>query len=167
MQRFQRMLVPVDFSPPSHDAMAAALDLAASQGARVDLVHVFEPPDFPALYGASALKVYGKVPDLREAAKHSLHEWLSEAHRVHPDVASHFREGHAASEIVAAAESLKSDLIVLSTHGHTGLKHVLLGSVAEHVVRVAPCPVLVMRAHVAPERDDDATERPALAEQNA
>lgn len=157
MERFKHILIPIDFSPPSREAMRGALDLAQRDGARVDLLHVFEPPDFPAWYGASAQKIFGEMPDIRQAARDVLHAWLTEAKGRYAHVATHFREGHPASEIVQAAEALDSDLIVVSTHGHTGLRHVLLGSVAEHVVRHAPCPVLVLRAFPAGSDDSDAS----------
>ena len=146
MWRTKRLLVPVDFSEHAREALSEAIDIAIVQQAHVDLVHVFDPPDFPALYGAGALRLFGKIPDLQQAAQSSLETWTQEVKATYSDVEAHFREGHAATEILAAARDLESDLLVLSTHGLTGLKHALMGSVAEQVVRAAPCAVLVVRA---------------------
>lgn len=145
MKRFDRILVPVDFSPSSYTAMETALDLASPE-THVDLLHVLELPDFPGFYQKAMQKMYGDMPDLRDAARSSLHAWMEEAASRHKDVGTHIREGHAATEIIDAAGMLRSDLIVVSTHGRTGLQHVLLGSVAEHIVRNAACPVLVLRS---------------------
>ncbi len=146
MWRTKRILVPVDFSANAREALSEAIDISIVQQAHLDLVHVFDPPDFPALYGAGALRLFGKIPDLQEAARSSLDTWAEEVKHTYSDIEPHFREGHAATEIIAAARELESDLIVLSTHGLTGLKHALMGSVAEQVVRAAPCAVLVVRA---------------------
>ena len=134
--------MPIDFSPASEKALAYAVPLAKLCGARLTLLHVLEPvatPDFAAFPLA--------LDNEREARASRL-----QLERVAKDlklrsVAEKFlvRNGRAFSEITSAARTLKVDLIVISTHSRTGLKHVLMGSVAENVVRFAPCPLLVVK----------------------
>ena len=150
--RIATILVPVDFSASSVPACEFALDLAARFGARVNLLHVIENntlPDFekfPLVRNPQNLIAKVKK-DLVVLARKG-------GHPVVP-VQAEVRVGSPWQEIVAAASRLNADLIVLPTHGYSGLKHLLLGSVAERVVRHAPCPVLVLRTP-APKRPKEA-----------
>ena len=140
--QIRSILVPIDFSPASEKALAYAVPLAKVCGAKLTLLHVLEPvatPDFAAFPLA--------LDNERESRASRL-----QLERVASDlkirsVAEKFlvRNGRAFNEITSAARTLKVDLIVISTHGRTGLKHVLMGSTAERVVQHAPCPVLVVR----------------------
>ena len=136
------ILVPIDFSPASEKALAYAVPLAKLCGAKLTLLHVLEPvatPDFAAFPLAMdndrAMRA-SRVQLQRVASDLQLRN-LAEKFLV--------RNGRAFNEITSAARTLKMDLIVISTHGRTGLKHVLMGSTAEKVVQHAPCPVLVVR----------------------
>jgi len=133
----KEILVPVDFSPCSRKALQCAIPLAKQFGATVTVVHVAqECVQNPEMILADS--------QILEAGKTALDDLVREIGGS-VNVQAVVRLGLPASEIVEVAQELQSDLIVLSTHGRSGLAHVLLGSTAEKVVRHAPCPVLVVR----------------------
>ena len=143
--RLNKILVPVDFSDFSTKAVDYALAFAEQFEARIILLHVVEP----AVYPESTMLVATALDDLNNDLRQVAQERLSELRRgrIGERAPSELlvRMGRAFSEIAAAAADLDVDLIILATHGYTGLKHVLLGSTAERVVRHAPCPVLTVR----------------------
>lgn len=134
----KRILVPVDFSDCSKKALKYALPLASQFDAELTLLHVVQPaqgvPEMPSL----DVQVLAAAEKSLEALRSTLPAAVASSNSV-------VREGNPYAEIVAAAKELDADLIVLSTHGRTGLAHVLLGSTAEKVVRHAGCPVLIVR----------------------
>jgi len=140
---FQKLMVPIDFSETSRRALHYAIALAAPFKAEIILVHVVEPvmpppPDFTFTPTVEfALR-------LQEEAVRVVHEWRNEAAPA-ASVKEVVRTGSPYHEIVEAADEHHADLIILGTHGRTGLAHLLLGSTAELVVRHADCPVLVVR----------------------
>jgi universal stress protein A len=139
--QIRRILVPIDYSECATKALRYAIPLARQHGATIDLIHVVSSPAYGyGEYGAIAME-----PDPLPSSKKALQK-LAET-EIPADVPFNLevRTGAAHLEISQFARSEAADLIVISTHGYTGLKHVLLGSVAEHVVRYAPCPVLVVR----------------------
>ena len=143
----RHMLVPTDFSEPSKHALEYAFALAQTFGAKVSLLHVIEPPTYPAegyapTWGATLLE------DLERSARVELANLLPGAEAAHVDVARLVVMGNPYREIVQTAEAEKVDLIVMATHGRTGLSHLVMGSVAERVVRTASCPVLTVRPTV-------------------
>jgi nucleotide-binding universal stress UspA family protein len=142
--RLTRILVPVDFSVHSQKAMAYALALAARAGsASVHLMHVVEPLPLSLVGDAGP----AALPE-QEVAAYCEHELARLAYdRASPGlpISSAVHAGQPSAEIIAVAKEMRSDLVVISSHGRTGLEHLLLGSVAERVVREAPCPVLVVR----------------------
>lgn len=142
--KIRRILVPTDFSAASSNAARYAHELAKQNKAELVLVHVIMPAGSPDLIYGSMLWDEGKISN---AARVALQKWQKEAGlgRVQK-ITRHIRVGVPFSEIVEAAVETKSDLIVIPTHGHTGLQHYLLGGTAERVVRHAKCPVLVVRA---------------------
>ena len=142
-----RILVPTDFSPPSASALAMARELATRFGASIHLLHVLEDP---YVAGSYAPEVYGYVPaGLRETwqrtAETQLLAVFPEREREPFRAKSTVVFGSPARTIVEYADSNGFDLIVMGTHGRGGVAHLLLGSVAERVVRTAPCPVLTVR----------------------
>lgn len=142
--KIRSILVPVDFSRPSEKALDYAASLAGQFGAKLILLNVVEPfptPDFA--YSPMALDDNVIVAQAKEHLKKVLTRRGLEAGLVEKILVRH---GSPYTEITDAARTLKVDLIVISTHGYTGLAHVFLGSTAERVVRHAPCPVLVVRA---------------------
>jgi universal stress protein A len=147
MPRFERILVPIDFSPASDAALDYARALARQFGSSLNLVHVFEDP-----FTAGAFVGDGTVMmplDLRETLLESARAQLAERHQACaatlPRSSMDLLIGTGAKTIVEHAQETDADLIVMGTHGRTGLPHLLLGSVAERVVRTATCPVLTTR----------------------
>jgi len=143
--KIKSILVPVDFSPSSEKALAYAVPLARQFGAKLTLLHVVEPvatPDFAKSFPL-AIENDRLMAECKQHLERIAANLGIEPKLVEKILACH---GRAFDEIASAARTLKADLIVISTHGYTGLKHVLLGSTTERVVRHAPCPVLVVRA---------------------
>jgi nucleotide-binding universal stress UspA family protein len=140
----KRILVPVDFSAPAWHARDYAFELARAAKAKVLILHVIEPPYSVGPIdpgGFNVEVVYGAI----ERAAHIEMERLTERLRAKRlSAATYLESGPAHAEIVDAANKLKADLIIMSTHGRTGLSHLFLGSVAERVVRSANCPVLTL-----------------------
>jgi universal stress protein A len=148
MYQVSKILVPIDFSKCASSALAHALSLATQLGASIEALHVAEVPEFksePRITGeagTSTLREYA-----REVAKAELEGFLaafSAADRA--KVSVRLEAGKPRDAILARAKDAKIDLIVMGTHGRTGRAHSLAGSVAESVVRMAPCPVLTVRA---------------------
>ena len=141
--KIEKILVPLDFSPASTQALDYAVWLAKQFRAAIHLVHVYPPDEASSVPGAAHL--------LFETAKtiERLNEELTGIHRKHVPAFRpencHIRAGRPYEQIINLAREINADLIALSTRGHSGLKHLLLGSTAERVVRNAPCPVLVAR----------------------
>lgn len=141
--RLKRILVPLDFSPPSRRALRFAREWAEFFSAEVCLLHVIEP--------TTALAEFGTVPigsprlDLTDRAMTGLQKLVREEFPESARVSAEVRKGVPYDQIVAVARELKTDLILIATHGRTGLKHALLGSTTERVVRHASCPVLTLR----------------------
>ena len=144
MFKIDNILVPVDFSPCSKKAVRYALAFATEHKAALTLLYVVPPPAYPV--GEFGGIEYGNLlVDMRAAGEKQLTAMANDEVGDEAPVDTVVRSGAPAREIIEAARQLNTDIIVISTHGHTGLKHVLLGSVAEHVIRGAPCPVLVVR----------------------
>lgn len=140
-----RILVPLDFSPPSRQALRFAREWAARFGSEIVLLHVLEPITTFSGFGAEPFVPPIPPPDLHDQARSELEKLV---HQEFPDsakVSVQLRDGAAYHEIANAARDLQADLIIISTHGRTGLSHVLMGSTAERVVRHATCPVLTLR----------------------
>jgi nucleotide-binding universal stress UspA family protein len=136
----KRILIPVDFSESGQPALKYGQALARLTGASVQIVHVLE-----TLYRAPEFEYPQIDAELREQAT----RWIGGIQvKFFDRIRSDFevREGLPFLEIVDAAKRCKADLIVMATHGHTGLKHLVLGSTAERVIRHAKCPVLIVRS---------------------
>lgn len=145
MALFESILVPVDFSPQSDRAAEVALEVATAIGAEIHLLHVYGIPvgiAGPGIYD-TALPVT-VMTDLRDSAAKALEERVARLGAGGVKVSGLVREGVPAQSIVEVAEELGAGLIVMGTRGLSGLKHVLLGSVAERTIRQAACPVLTV-----------------------
>lgn len=156
MKPFRKILVPVDFSTHSARAVEVAAELARRYEGSVDLVHVFDPMAYPLPDGY----VMFTRPQLDEMfarfdAELAKYEQTALALGA-PRVKTHVRQGPCAAEICNFAQEQSFDLIVMGTHGRRGLNRLLLGSVAERVLRMAPCPVLTMTAEARPAQADPA-----------
>ncbi|HKE83095.1 MAG TPA: universal stress protein [Vicinamibacterales bacterium] len=133
------ILVPTDFSPTSDAALHYATQMALALGARLYLMHV------PGKTGEHFEANY-PLGRFETATRERLSSFLTkdELEQLRPEYA--LRVGAPAEEIVRYADLCDADLIIMGTHGRTGIAHALIGSVAEQVARVAPCPVLLVRA---------------------
>jgi nucleotide-binding universal stress UspA family protein len=145
--KIKKILVPVDFSAAGKPALAYARSLAQLMGASVCLVHVMERVySIGSPFGGEEF-TYIQL-DTAKMREHVRRELIKLETGIFRDIETHFeiREGSAYREIIDAARGFKADLIVLATHGYTGLRHVVLGSTTERVVRHAGCPVLVVHS---------------------
>jgi len=138
----RKILCPIDFSEGSRVAFRAAIDQARQAGAPLTLVHVVQ---FPVLVPEPALDP-AYLNALMAAGEEQLAAWKREAEEAGvSEVRTENRPGAPWDQIVTVAVEGQHDLIVMGTHGRTGIRRVLIGSVAENVVRHAPCSVLVVR----------------------
>lgn len=139
----KRILVPIDFSEFSYKSLDYANAFAVQSKAEIVLLHVV-----PLNYLETEVIAfdYSQIEKQTTESCSARLEQLRK-HRVDPSlpVQAHVRIGRPVDEIVKAAEHFDADMIIMSTHGYTGLKHAFLGSVTENVVRYAPCPVLTVR----------------------
>ena len=140
-----RILVPTDFSADADAAFKYALGLARKFDAHVHLLHVVEDPLAAGVWSSEVYtaEIAGLQVNLVRDAEQRLRGSV-------PDdagtVSTEVRTGPAAKQIIETAGNTQADLIVMGTRGRTGVAHVIMGSVAERVVRLAPCPVLTLRA---------------------
>jgi nucleotide-binding universal stress UspA family protein len=147
MTQLNRILVPTDFSEHSERAAAYALELAKRYEA--EAVHCIHVSDIPADLLATS-NYYMTAPSeefitkIRQESRTALEAFVAKNFRGMPTITA-FLEGRPFVEIIRYARAQEIDLIVISTHGRSGIKHALFGSVAEKVVRKAPCPVLVVK----------------------
>jgi nucleotide-binding universal stress UspA family protein len=147
MLRFKKILCPTDFSDPSHEGLRLANEIGSEMMAELYLVHVLEPipaAPVPEFYTAAAFDIGGYDKELEVAAKKHLLELVDKHISKEMKIQTIVARGNAAGEIVRVAKEKKIDLIVISTHGRTGWRHLMFGSVAEKVVRLAPIPVLTV-----------------------
>ena len=150
-ETFTKILVPLDFSPHAERAFSYATTLAQRFGASLGLVHVVEDPFVAGAWGHEAY-----VPNVDElfqglvaSAERQLARLKQSTIALGVTVETAVITGTPARAIVEHAKEGGFDLVVMGTHGRTGLSHVVLGSVAERVVRAAPCPVLTVRTRAA------------------
>lgn len=142
LERIESILVPVDFSEHSRQAVATAVELADRWQGRIELLHVLEIPPLPAFYGP--IPDVGSAQRLLDLSDAELREL---GNQMIPDGLQWTittLEGSAATEIVRHARDAGSDLIVIPTHGRSGLDRLLMGSTTQRVLRMADCPVLTL-----------------------
>jgi nucleotide-binding universal stress UspA family protein len=143
-----RILVPTDFSSASDEALEYGKMLAARVGASLHVLHVIEEPEIAGAWGS---EIYvAELPRIREAAQRAAEERLNQIFTQTKgedlQLSTEIADGHVARTIVEIARRRRIDLIVMGTHGRSGVAHWLLGSVTEKALRTAPCPVLAVRA---------------------
>lgn len=144
MIQIRRIVCPTDFSPTAAHAVDYAAEMARTFGAELTLLHVVPEMNYP-------LRSFGMAsafPHLREELhKRADDELQKEKARIqNAKVNTVLRDGEAHTLVLECAKSMGADLIVMGTHGHTGIRHALLGSTAEKVVRLSECPVLTVRS---------------------
>jgi nucleotide-binding universal stress UspA family protein len=145
METLRKILVPTDFHPSSRGAIEVALSMARKYDATLLLVHVYAVPIYAFPDGA-LLSTANLASELSNAAQLGLDRAVLELGNRGVPIASVLREGNAEDEILTVADEQGVDLIVVGTHGRSGLSRALLGSVAESVLRHAKVPVLVVPA---------------------
>jgi universal stress protein A len=147
MTAFRRIMHPTDFSRASAPALRRAVALARACRAPLVLLHVMTPPS-PFIGEDTPPSSYADLLILaRRSAKRRLAAALARVRRERVRARAIFAKGLPADEILHAARRMRADLIVMGTHGRTGVSRVFMGSVAERVVRESRCPVLTVRAH--------------------
>jgi universal stress protein A len=139
MLRITTILHPTDFSPRSEHAFQMACSLARDHGGRVIVLHVAELP----LVAPGDAMIHPPPGGIREAIADQLRGVQAPDARV--PIEHRLEEGDPVAQILRVAQESKCDLIVMGTHGRTGLTHLLMGNVAEQIVRKATCPVLVVK----------------------
>ncbi len=139
-----RVLAPVDLSEQSDMVVHHAAALSDAYAAPLDLLHVVEEAAYPSVYGLDPLTP--SLPNVQDRAREALETLAGRLDLRTDPVNVHVLAGYAARDIVEFAKDHEVDLIVMATHGRTGLNRFLIGSVAEKVVRRAPCPVFTLRS---------------------
>lgn len=141
--KIERIVVPVDFSEHAELALAYAVELARAYGAQLHLLHVVDEVVYPDFYPPIIPSGGSITEELRDQSLQKMRRLLT-AHEP-ADAAVHVRAGRAAPEIAEFAKEHDADLVVIASHGLTGISHVLLGSVTEQLVRRATCPVFTVK----------------------
>jgi universal stress protein A len=143
--QFRHMLAPTDFSEFSKQAIVFALELAKKFGAKLSILHVVELPPYPVEGYVAPSLTATFLDDLERQASQELAQVVPEAESAGVEVARLVTVGSPYRKIVDMTEAEQVDLIVMATAGRTGFSHLIMGSIAERVVRTASCPVLTIR----------------------
>jgi nucleotide-binding universal stress UspA family protein len=139
----ERVLVPVDFSDYSAQALRLARQIAARTGGRLHVLHVLEEAQIPGVYELES--AYVNTPEAKQRTRDELTDWIEDVGGPDVPYSVHARFGYPARDIIDYAKNRQLDLIVIGTHGRVGMERMLLGSVAEKVLRSATSPVLCVR----------------------
>jgi nucleotide-binding universal stress UspA family protein len=141
---FEQILVPVDFSECSPTAVAYGKELADLYGASVQLLHVIHESTYPSVYGVPSQL---RVENLEIRCLEAMDKLIADVPGPEVPFEKHIARGRVANEITSFAHSSGTDLIVIPSHGFTGIERALLGSTVEGVVRRVNCPVLTVKPH--------------------
>ena len=145
--QIRTILVPSDFSAHAKKALELAIELAQAFGAKIEIVHAYlaQPPPSTSLETGLSI-AEGYFEQARDHARQQVLLLASQQKDSGVEVHGRAVENAASQAILDVAEEIRPDLIVMGTRGQTGLEHVLLGSVAERTARLAPCPVMTVKA---------------------
>ena len=149
---FEHILAPVDFSPASRQALDVATTWSQHFDAHLSMLHVLDAYPPPGIYGMDEATDPSWAQRVEDEVRDEVHEWREAIRRDAPHVESHLESGEAAAVIVDYADEHDVDLLILGSHGRTGMERFFLGSTTEKVVRSAPCPVLVVTSSPGDER---------------
>uniref|UniRef100_A0A7V2ZK26 Universal stress protein n=1 Tax=Ignavibacterium album TaxID=591197 RepID=A0A7V2ZK26_9BACT len=140
-----KILVPIDFSDYSKSALKYAVNFAKVFNAEMYLIYVVEPVIYPPDFSMGQIAIPSVTVEMDERAKEELNKLAQQ--EIPADIKKHviIKTGKPFVEIIETAAQEDIDLIIIATHGHSGVEHILFGSTAEKVVRKAPCPVLTLR----------------------
>lgn len=149
IQNVKKILAPIDFSELSMEAMRGAMELAKDVGAEVHLVHIIAPHHtfipLPLATNAEQSRELAREAAMLEQAEEELNRIKKDEFGDSKKVVTYAEVGHPVPKLVDYTKRNEIDLIMLATHGRTGAEHLVIGSVAEKLVRYAPCSVLVFR----------------------
>ena len=145
MIQYRNVVLATDFSEPAREAAGHAGALARATGARLHLLHVIEEFSYWESFNLKTFPSPEVLGELESNARLALADLFDEQERNALQVATHVRHGKPFVEIIRVARDLEADVIVIGSHGQSGLAETLFGSTAEKVVRKAPCAVLVVR----------------------
>jgi nucleotide-binding universal stress UspA family protein len=148
MELINKILVPIDFSDYSKSALKYAAQIAKFFDASITLVYVVEPMIYPADFSMGQVAIPSTDMHLHERAEEELKTLANSVIDSTIKVDITIKTGKPFVEINETAQEIDADLIIIATHGHTGVEHILFGSTAEKVVRKAPCPVLTLRTPI-------------------
>jgi nucleotide-binding universal stress UspA family protein len=140
-----KVLVPIDFSDYSKSALKYAVNFVKHFAAQLCLVYVVEPVIYPPDFSMGQIAIPSVDLEMDKRAIDELNKLAEQEIPVEIKVKSIVKTGKPFIEIIETATEENVDLIIIATHGHTGMEHILFGSTAEKVVRKAPCPVLTLR----------------------
>ncbi len=143
--QIKTILFPTDFSNGARAAMDHAVSLARDYKAKIILLYVIQDISIAEWYIPSTLSVTDLVEDMQKSAWKEMDKWAAEVSTKVAEVEKMVVRGVPFVEIIRTAKEKSADLLVIGTHGRTGIDHMLFGSTAEKVVRKAPCPVLTVR----------------------
>jgi nucleotide-binding universal stress UspA family protein len=143
--QLKTILFPTDFSQGARAAMDHAISLAQDYKAKLILLYVIQDISIAEWYIPSSLSVNDLVLDMQKSADKEMGKWAADASAKAKDVETRIVRGVPFVEIIRMSKERSADLIVIGTHGRTGIDHMLFGSTAEKVVRKAACPVLTVR----------------------
>jgi len=143
--QIKTILFPTDFSNGARAALDYALSLSRDYNARLILLYVIQDISIAEWYIPSSLSVTDLVEEMQKSASKEMERWAAEAEARVKGVEKMIVRGVPFVEIIRTAKDRNADMIVIGTHGRTGIDHMLFGSTAEKVVRKAPCPVLTVR----------------------
>ena len=143
--QFSKILVPIDFSDFSKSALKYAVIFAKQYHAQLMLVYVLEPVIYPPDFSMGQITLPTVNFEMDKRAKEELDKLAETEIGSLVEVRTVLKTGKPFVEIIETAKEEDADLIIISTHGHSGVEHILFGSTADKVVRKAPCPVLTLR----------------------
>lgn len=145
MIKIGKILFPTDFSPCAEHALQYALSFASEHRAKLYVMHVITDINAPTVFGLEVYPVLKNYEKIEEEAKNAIQRLIPEQFLKKIEVENIIVQGTPFVEIIKCAKKYDVDLITLATHGRTGITHMLIGSTAEKVVRMAPCPVLTVK----------------------
>jgi len=146
LERIDRIMVPIDFSTHSQTALAYAEKIARVYNAQLQLVHVVEDRVHPSFYLTGKQSIFEFMPEIKSRSEQQIEKMCRQANCSDVPSDIFIIEGMASRDLIKFAEENQTDLIVISTHGLSGIEHFFLGSIAEKVVRRSPCPVFTVKS---------------------
>lgn len=146
--KINKILVPIDFSDYSKGALRYAVNFAKLFNAEIILIYVIEPVIYPPDFSMGQIAIPTVTTEFDDRAKEELKKLAKNEIPSQTNVQTILKTGKPFVEIIDTAAELDVDIIIIATHGHSGVEHILFGSTAEKVVRKAPCPVLTIREPV-------------------